>query len=72
MEINGATLIRKLTGEITMNQSDNTNCLSVPTTDKAFSLKRAISQYVGINCRSDICGPVQPVVVPGMEATARS
>lgn len=33
--------------------------LTFPKGDKAFPSKRIIIQYVGNNCRPDVCAPVQ-------------
>lgn len=70
MAFNGVRVSRIANGGIKMDQGDKIRSLSFPTSDKQFASKRAMAQYIGVNCRPDVCAPVQ-LVAPGREPTSK-
>lgn len=42
-----------------MTQSEKIGRLSIPMTEERFESQRALGQYIGVNCRPDICSTVQ-------------
>lgn len=57
-------------GEIIMDQADKIEALTKPTNDKDFASRRADAEYIGVNCRPDICAPVQ-LTAPGRQRTTK-
>lgn len=47
-----------------MDQRKKISRISHPTTYNAFASKRVMAQYVGVNCRPDVCAAVQ-LIAPG-------
>lgn len=42
--------------------------LTSPETQKYFAIEMALVQYIGVNCRQNICAAVQ-LIAPGSEPT---
>lgn len=70
MDFNGEILKRESDKQVLMHQERNIGRLDAPENDKAFSSKRAMAQYVRMNCRPEIWAPVQPIT-HGSEATIK-
>lgn len=40
-------------------EKDKIEGLLLPTDDKQFASRRAMVQYIAVNCRPDVCAPIQ-------------
>lgn len=65
---NGINLERINGSLIIIRQEDKIKNLDIPDTQKGFESHRAMDQYIGVNCRPDVCSPVQ-FIAPGSEPT---
>lgn len=54
-----------------MDQEEKVTRLTVPTNEKDFASKREMAQYIGVNCRPDICAAIQ-LIAPGGESLKNS
>lgn len=60
-------LLLKGDGMFLMTQKEKINKLETPRTEERFKSQRTPGQYIGVNCRPDICAAVQPIA-PGHQA----
>lgn len=68
---NGLEICEKEGGTLSINQRRKIDGLTVPTSEKGFRSQRALVQYIGVNCRPDVCATVQ-LIAPGKEGTTKS
>lgn len=68
MTFNGVQICLNENGGIKMQQKDKCFDLTLPREDKDCPRKCAITQYIGVNCRPEICEPVQ-LIPQGRELT---
>lgn len=66
MAFNGVRICLEENGGIKMQQKNKVLNLTQRRDDKYISRKRAMAHYIGVNCRPDICVPVQ-LIAPGRE-----
>lgn len=64
--VNRKRLRRMESGDIIDDQPEKILKLSIPKNEKEISSHRAMEQYVGVNCRPEVCSCVQ-LVAPGSE-----
>lgn len=63
--------ICKIDNVITMDQQDKIEKLETPSTQKGFTSKRAMCQYIGVCTRPDTCAPIQ-LIAPGKNDTSKT
>lgn len=66
MAFNGVRITLDGEREIKINQEDQNLALTLPKGDKEFTSRRPMSPYIGVDCRPDVCAPVQ-LIAPGRD-----